>query len=154
MNPAAKLLQDRACNWPAVVIHGLPHAIAALAPGLPVTLLSAPGAALSGGCLWWRAVVTEATRLYPATECVDILDCADVPGLAMAALREGQRLLILWPECPAFAAVTAAATALDAVVSPTRPAALDLGKRGAQRHLLAHLSREPHMGRDSTAPLG
>ena len=30
---------------PAVIIHGLPHAQAALAPGLPVTLLSAPWAA-------------------------------------------------------------------------------------------------------------
>ncbi len=42
---------------PAVIVHGLDDARAALAPGRPVTLLSAPGAALYAGCGWWRALV-------------------------------------------------------------------------------------------------
>jgi hypothetical protein len=154
MNPAAKLLQDRAQEWPAIVIHGLPHALAALAPGWPVTLLSAPGAAMSGGCLWWRGVVAEAKRQHPQTPSIDILDCADAPGLAMGALREGQRWLILWPECPAFAAVFDAASAIGAAVIAARPPALDLARRGAGRHLLPHLRGEPYMGRDSAASLG
>jgi hypothetical protein len=154
MNLAAKLLQDRVQQWPAIVIHGLPHALAALAPGLPVTLLCAPGAAMSGGCLWWRGVVAGAMRQHPKTPCIDILDCADAPGLAMGALREGQRWMILWPECPAFAAVSGAASTIGAAVIPARPPALDLAGRGAARHLPAHLAGEPYMGRDSAAPLG
>lgn len=42
---------------PAVIVHGLDNARTALAPGRPVTLLSAPGAALYAGCGWWRALV-------------------------------------------------------------------------------------------------
>ena len=154
MNPGAKLLQDRVCNWPAIVIHGKAHALAALAPGLPVQLLSSPGAALSGGCLWWREIVAQAMRQHPATSCIDILDCADAAGLAMGALREGQIHLILWPQSPAFAAVSAAALAIGAEVLPARPPALDLAQRGAERHLLPHLRREPYLGRDSAAMLG
>ena len=45
---------------PAVVVHGLADAEAALAVGRPVTLLSAPGAALYAGCLWWREMVARA----------------------------------------------------------------------------------------------
>ena len=62
----------------------------ALAPGLPVTLLSAEGAALYMGVGWWQALVGAARASYPATPCADILDCADSPGRAMAALRMGQ----------------------------------------------------------------
>jgi hypothetical protein len=45
---------------PAVIVHGLSDARAALRPGWPVTLLSAPGAALFAGCLWWRELVAAA----------------------------------------------------------------------------------------------
>lgn len=154
MNPAAKFPQDQPCEWPAVVVHGMAHARAALAPGLPVILLSATGAVMSGGCLWWRAVVTDAARQHPATPCIDILDCADAPGLAMGALREGQMRLILWPHTLAFPAVAAAADAIGAMVLPTRPPALDLAERGAARLLLPHLRAEPYLGRDSDATLG
>ena len=45
---------------PAVVIHGLPDALAALRSGRPVTLLSGPGAASYACCGWWRALVARA----------------------------------------------------------------------------------------------
>jgi hypothetical protein len=116
---------------PAVVVHGLEQARAALRPGLPVTLLSARGAALYAGCGWWRALVAGAAH--------DILDCADAPGHAMAALRIGQRSLILDAACPAFGAVAAAAATLGAHVFGERPAALDLAEGGAERRLVGWL---------------
>ena len=117
---------------PAVVVHGLRDARVALAPGWPVTLLSARGAAVFAGCGWWRAVMAAAGAE------IDILDCADAPGQAMAALRIGQRRIVLDPG-PAFAAVSAAAATMDAVVLAERPVALDLGQRGAERRLRAWL---------------
>ena len=120
---------------PAVIVHGLPDARAALRPGRPVTLLSARGAALYAGCLWWRELVAAARAACPATPAQDVLDCADAPGAAMAALRAGQRLLVLDAACPAFAAVLGAASTLGAVVLAQAPPALDLAERGARRAL-------------------
>ncbi len=123
---------------PAVVVHGLADAVSALAPGLPVTLLSATGAGVFAGAGWWRALVAAARTAHPETPCADVLDCADAPGQAMAAIRAGQSLLVLDPACPAFARIAALATVL-----PARPPVLDLGDRGAARHLHAWLSRHP-----------
>jgi len=114
-------------SYPAVTVHGLEQACTVLRPGLPATLLSAPGAALAGGCLWWRELVAAARQAVPGTPCEDILDCADAPGRAMAALRIGQTFLILDPACPAFAAVAAAAATLGARILATRPRSLDFG---------------------------
>lgn len=117
---------------PSVVVHGLPHARAALAPGRPVLLLSAPGAACYAGAGWWRALVTTAGATH------DALDCADQPGRALEALAAGCRLLILHP-CPAFPAVVERAA--GATILPARPPALDLAARGAARHLAAWLAQ-------------
>jgi hypothetical protein len=116
-------------SYPAVTVHGLEDARTVLRLGRPVTLLSARGAALAGGCRWWRELVAAAREEAPATPCEDILDCADAPGRAMAALRVGQRALILAPGVPAFAAVTAAAATLGALVLAARPDAPDFAPR-------------------------
>jgi hypothetical protein len=123
----------------AVVVHGLEQAKAALALGQPVALLSAPGAALAGGCGWWRAMIVLARAAFPQTTMIDILDCADAPGFAMAALRAGQCHMVLNPACPGFAAVAAAAQAHNAVLLAQRPPALDLDQRGAVRRLETYL---------------
>ena len=65
----------------------------------------------------------------------------------MAALRVGQRLLVLDPACPGFPAVAAAAATLGASVLPARPVALDLAAPGAERLLAAWLRG------DSASPL-
>ena len=132
---------------PTVTVHGLLQAERALSIGSPVRLLSARGAAGVGGCGWWMNLVKAARQTHPRTPCTDLLDCGDAPGLAMAALRIGQRHLVLHP-CPAFAAVTAAAATLGAVVLPTRPPTLDLDERNADRRLGAWLTR------DTTRSLG
>ena len=120
---------------PAVVIHGIEDATAALAPGLPVTLLSGPGAALYAGCLWWRALVTQASAAFPATPVQDVLDCADAPGRALAAIRAGQKTLILAFECPGFAAVAQIAASRGLLLLTERPPALDLADPSARRRL-------------------
>lgn len=119
---------------PAVIVHGLADARAALAPGRPVTLLSAPGAALYAGCLWWRAVTAAAGAA------VDVLDCADASGLALAAVRAGACRLVLWPGAPGHAAVAEVAVRLGGFVLPAAPPALDMADRGASRRLRAWLS--------------
>lgn len=124
---------------PAVVVYGRNHVDLALRPGRPVILLSAPGAALFAGCLWWRELIAQGRAAFPATVMADVLDCADAPGQAMAALRVGLRRLVLDPACPAFPAVAAAAVSLGASVLPGRPPALDLAAPGAGRRLAGWL---------------
>jgi hypothetical protein len=124
----------------AIVIHGLDHALAALRPGIAVTLLSAPGAGVFAGSGWWRALIDAAMAAYPDIPCNDILDCADAAGAAMAALRQGQRRIILSADCPAFPAVSAAAAACGAEALSVRPAALDFAQPGAVGLLKAYLA--------------
>jgi hypothetical protein len=118
---------------PAVIVHGLQDARAALAPGLPVTLLSAPGAALYAGCGWWRALVREAAG--DALPPPDILDCGAAPGRVLEALRAGQRLLVLHAAPAVFADLSGRAAGLGAMLMAQAPPALDMAARGAPRRL-------------------
>jgi len=122
---------------PAVIVNGLADAVTALraARGMPVTLLSAPGAALFAGCLWWREVVRQAREIVPEADATDVLDCADASGLALSALRTGQQAIVLYEHSPGYAAVVAIARGCGARVLPAAPAALDLAGRGAARRL-------------------
>jgi hypothetical protein len=76
-----------------IIIHSLEHARAALAAAtaldVPVTLASAPGAALQSGPAWFKAVIAEAIAAHPSVAVTAILDCSDAPGAVMAALRSG-----------------------------------------------------------------
>jgi hypothetical protein len=114
---------------PAIIVHGLPDIRIALAPGRPVTLLSAPGAALYAGCGWWAALLAAAPRAGPA-----FLDCADAPGRAWEGLKLGLRGIVLAP-CPAWAQVAAYAAAQGAILLAAAPPALDLATPGAARQL-------------------
>ena len=132
---------------PAVIVHSLADARAALAPARPVTLLSAPGAAGFAGAGFWRALIGAAGA--EAAGVPDILDCADAAGAAFAALRLGQRWLVLAAAAPGFAAVVAVAAAqgkrgpgggvLAGGVLAEAPPALDLATPGAARRLHAWL---------------
>lgn len=115
---------------PAIVVHGLGHARAALATGHAVTLLSGVGAATYAGCGWWRALVAASGTPGP-----DILDCDDAPGRAMEALQVGCRIIVLDPAVPAFALLQSRAAVVGAMLLPARPACLDLGEPGAARRL-------------------
>lgn len=78
---------------PAIVFHSLAHAEAALAAaaelGAPVTLISAPSAAGYAGPGWFRSVIEQACAAHPGVEVTAVLDCGDMSGHALAALREG-----------------------------------------------------------------
>jgi hypothetical protein len=126
---------------PAVIVHGLADARAALAVGEPVTLLSAPGAALFAGCLWWRELISLARVEYPDVVATDILDCADASGMAMGALRSGVTRLVLWPTAPGWQAVAAIAEREGGYVLPQAPEALDMAARIAPRRLRDWLRR-------------
>lgn len=125
---------------PAVIVHSLRDANLALAPGLPVTLLSAPGAALYAGCLWWRELVAIARASHPNMQAADILDCANASGAALGALRSGVTRLVLTADAPGWSSVAAIAESQRGCVLRQPPAALDLAQRNATRHLRAWLS--------------
>jgi hypothetical protein len=128
-------------NYPAVIVNGLADAVAALARtaahdadhrgeagGGGITLLSAPGAALYAGCGWWRALIEAARRHHPDVRCMDILDCADGTGQAMAALRIGVTRLVLWPDAPGRDAVVAIAESMGGFVLAAAPPANAAGR--------------------------
>jgi hypothetical protein len=77
----------------AVIIHSIEHARAAMeaasALEVPVTLMSAPGAAAYVGVRWFLSVVARARGEYPGVPVTAVLDCGDEPGRALGALREG-----------------------------------------------------------------
>lgn len=137
---------------PAVVVHALDQACAALAAAGPagVLLLSAPAAGGFAGPGWFLALVAAARQRHAGVACAAALDCADAPGSALAALRAGLRVVVLDGGCPAFAAVAGAAEQAGAVLLPARPAALDLGRldlrrRDGMARLAAWLAMEvPH----------
>lgn len=120
---------------PAVVVHGLADVRLALAPGQPVTLLSGAGAALYAGCSWWQALLRLARIEFPQMPIADLLDCADAPGAALAALRIGLRHLILRPEAPGRPRVAAIVAGLGGVLLSERPQALDLADPTSHRRL-------------------
>ena len=89
---ASVATQSRAPG-PAIVIHSLAHATAALTAaakaGRPVVLLSAAGAGIYAGAGWFAALVTAAREAVPAAQSTALLDCGDDAGAAMAAIRIG-----------------------------------------------------------------
>jgi hypothetical protein len=116
------------------MIHGLADAKQALAPGRPVTLLSAPGAASYAGCRWWLELLAAAAATGPA-----LLDCGDAPGRAMEALKCGVNGIVLQCEQPVFQAVAGLAAAQGTILLATAPPSLDLSAPGASRLLAAWL---------------
>lgn len=135
--------------YPAVIVHGMNHAWQTLSVRRPVTLLSAPGAALYAGCGWWRALVRQARTAAPDVPVADVLDCADGSGQALAALRIGQLWLVLWRNSPGWDEVAAIAAERGGGVLEAAPAALDLATRGAERQLHDWLQMGTTLGNSS-----
>jgi hypothetical protein len=134
-----------------VVVRAAGEAAAALrlAAGRPLLLLSAPGAAALLGPAGWRALVARAAAEVPGAAWTHALCCGGAPGLALAALRAGCRVLVLDGAHPAFPAVAGAAAEAGAALLPTRPpafdlAGLDLRKPRAQALLAQWLAGAPH----------
>ncbi|HEV7456735.1 MAG TPA: hypothetical protein VGN96_08145 [Roseococcus sp.] len=122
---------------PCVIIHGAPElaAVLALAGDRRPRLLSAPGAAAWWGVEGFRALL-DAHGALP----LGILDTADAPGHALAALRAGFPTVVLDPAVPAFPALAALFAEEGATLLPEAPPALDLArvqlhKPAGRRHL-------------------
>jgi hypothetical protein len=125
---------------PAVIVHGLEMARAALRPGLPVTLLSGEGAGAYAGVGWWQALVRAAHQDFPQTHMQDILDCGFAPGRALEALRAGQTRLVLRADPRVWADIAERTARLGGVLLAEAPPALDLSAHGALRRLGAWLA--------------
>ena len=118
---------------PAVIVHSLEQAKLAIRPGLPVTLMSAPGAALYGGCLWWSSLLTAADH-----EGAALLDCDDAPGRAVEAIRLGVRGIVLRSP-PGLVQAVANAAGRNVLILRTAPVALDMADPAALRALISWL---------------
>jgi hypothetical protein len=121
---------------PAVIVHGARHLRIALAPCLPVTLLSAPGAASYAGCLWWLKLFDLAEN--PAIP--HLLDCGDAAGRALEAMRIGQKRIVLRTNAVGFPHVRDAAVAMGVFLTPQPPPALNLATYRAESRLIAWLT--------------
>ncbi|WP_188260072.1 hypothetical protein [Azospirillum tabaci] len=79
-------------------IHGLTDADAACSAaadlGVPLLLVSAPGAAASAGAGWFREVIARAAARHPSVAMTAVLDCADRPGDALGALSAGVDVIL------------------------------------------------------------
>ena len=113
----------------AIVVHGIDDALAAAAAarrlGLPLTLISAPGAAAYAGPLWFLALVDQARDAAPEVAVTGILDCADHAGHAMAALRAGAEAIVFTGDAAVADKLSALAQATGATVLRARPPGCD-----------------------------
>ncbi len=105
---------------PAVIVHDHRTIARALAPGLPVTLLSPRGFVLYAGAPWWRALLEQASFTG-----FSLLDCSDAAGRALEALRIGLRGVILSAETVIFDQIAAIARETDADLWHAAPPAFD-----------------------------
>ena len=118
---------------PAIVVHSLAHAVAALTAaaetGVPVTLVSAPDAGLYAGPGWWREVVAAGRAAVPTARSTALLDCGDDAGAAQAALRAGVEAIVFTGRVDVAARLADIASGRGARVLTVRPvAALDLAQ--------------------------
>ncbi|MBP0446174.1 hypothetical protein J8J14_15475 [Roseomonas sp. SSH11] len=120
---------------PAIRFRSEAEAAAALslAPPGGVFLISAPGAAAWPGARVVAAMVARAAAAHPGAQHEAALDCGSAPGLALDALRQGWRILVLDPAHPSFPAVRAAAEEVRATLLPAAPEALDLSRLDLRR---------------------
>jgi hypothetical protein len=130
-------MQDCQGQPRAVIVHGAEEvgAVLALAGGRPVALLSARGAAGYIGLAGFRAIL-DAHGAFA----LGILDAADAPGHALAALKAGFATVVLSREAPAFPGIGRIAAKMGATLLEAPPPALDLArvnlkKPQGRRHL-------------------
>lgn len=135
----------------AVIIHNLAHAQAALAAAerldQPITLYSAEGAAAYGGAAWFQSIVAAAQDMHPRARCEAVLDCGDSAGLALAALRENCRAIVLRGAPSVRRKISTIAATRSARLDPGAKEALDLRLCTAPEEAVSRwLSHEPPSG--------
>ena len=115
---------------PAIVVHGLDHALAAAraaeAVGCAVRLRSGPAAAGYAGAAWFAEVVRAARRAHPDVRIDAVLDCGESPGLALAAFRRSVETVLFTGPPALRGKLDALAVASGARVESEAAPALDL----------------------------
>ncbi|KAA2214894.1 hypothetical protein [Teichococcus oryzae] len=139
--------------WPrGVVVRDMAEAAQALRVAAdlrlprPLPLVSLPGAGLFLGPGWFLAMMEGAVAAQGGVAILPVLDCADAPGRALDALRQGVPAVVMWPATPAFGAVAAAAEECGGVLLGAPPPALGpfaAGRRDAPAKLAAWLGGGP-----------
>lgn len=115
---------------PAIVVHGLDHALAACraaeALGAAVRLRSGPAAAGYAGAAWFAEVVGAARRAHPEVRIDAVLDCGDSPGLVLSAFRRSVEAVLFTGSRALREKLEAIAEASGARVEYESAPALDL----------------------------
>lgn len=110
-----------------ITVYGPVHADAAARVareiGTPLLLLSAAGAAASMGPAWFLALIRQTQERFPEADIQGALDCEAYAGYALAALRQGVKIIIY--NGPAFDAIADIASQTGALVLRARPESLD-----------------------------
>lgn len=123
---------------PAIIVHGLDDAVAALraaqALGMRVVLASAPGAGSYGGSAWFRDVVAAAEAAVPGACAGAVLDCDDAAGHVLGAFRAGLKAVRFTGRADVAAKLAAIAEAQGArLVTGDLPAFDPRGARDVER---------------------
>jgi hypothetical protein len=129
----------------AVLIHGPRDARLAFSVaadlGVPLLLLSEPGAAAHAGSGWFRELVANAAAAHPGVAHAAVLDCGERAGDAQGALADGIACILFTGRPDVAARLADVAAQKDALVLTERPPALDLrGRPGAALVCRAWLS--------------
>jgi L-amino acid N-acyltransferase YncA len=104
----------------------LTAAEAAVAVGLPLAIISPPGAALTMGPGWLAAIAAIAGERVPAVPLTPILDCGEAPGAVLAAFRTGIVHVVFTGREDLAARLSAIAEAAGGFLWGRAPEALDL----------------------------
>jgi hypothetical protein len=136
MIPADMSSAEMISGAPAIVVHSLAHAVAALEAaaqaGRAVLLLSAVDAGLSAGAGWWREAIAAARASVPAAQVAvqsaALLDCGEDASAAQSALREGIEAIVFTGPAAVAERLADIARQRGSELRRERPeAALDLG---------------------------
>jgi hypothetical protein len=104
-----------------VIVRSLEDARRALAAG-ETRLESFPGAGASAGPGWFQAIVETLEAEFPDRRFEAVLDCADEPGAALAALRRGVRRVRFSGHPEAARRLAKIAAQLGAAIEPNETA--------------------------------
>ncbi len=92
---------------------------------LPITFISPKNAVAYMGVRWWISL-NDTYQYFFQNPTQNILDCYDNAGLAMAALRLGQKKIIFSKNSNQFQLINARAVSIQSTVITIRPENVDL----------------------------
>jgi hypothetical protein len=104
-----------------VIVRSIEGARRALEAG-EFRLESFPGAGSSAGSGWFQSIVEALEAEFPDRPFEAVLDCGDVPGAALAALRRGVKHVKLSGTAETLRRVSDVAAQLGAVVEANETA--------------------------------